>query len=156
MVVYVTENASNAVKSAKDFEIDSANHQRCVAHTLNLIVQKYIRWKNDEEGESNDSEISIKLRAISDTIECIQEYAKYFNRSTIGSNWLKKSMKKSDKLSVMIPLDVITRWNSTYSMIKTGVEIRLHLDGFASYIQTSEGHSEFSSCHDFFQISSKQ
>ena len=37
LVMYVTDNASNAKASATEL---SANHQGCVAHTLNLVVQK--------------------------------------------------------------------------------------------------------------------
>jgi hypothetical protein len=42
IVVYVTDNASNATKSARELGIDPANHHKCVSHTLSLVVQKFI------------------------------------------------------------------------------------------------------------------
>mgnify|MGYP003331552951 CR=1 FL=1 len=36
------DNATNEIKSARDLGV---NHQGYVAHTLNLIMQKFARWK---------------------------------------------------------------------------------------------------------------
>ncbi len=47
LVVHVTDNASNAAKSAWDLNL-YVNHQWYVARSLNLIVQKFIRWKIED------------------------------------------------------------------------------------------------------------
>ena len=55
-----------------------------------------------------------------------------------------------------IPLDVVTRWNSTHHMIKVALELRVHLDGFCSYIHTEEGRSKFNNCSKIAPISHEQ
>jgi hypothetical protein len=68
MVVYVTDNASNATKSVRELGINPANHHKCVAHILNLVVQKFIRWKtNDEDRTILDDELE-RLKTISELI----------------------------------------------------------------------------------------
>ena len=143
MVVYVTDNASNAVKSATEL---SVNHQGCVAHTLNLIVQKLMRWKKEDTNQPSLDGTAEHLSKIADAIATVREYAKYFANSTIGSQWLKGCIQRVNQPPKKIPLDVVTRWNSTLHMLKVAVDLRVHLDAFCSYIHTEEGRSKFKNC----------
>lgn len=106
MVVYVTDNASNATKSARDLGV---GHQGCVAHTLNLIVQKFARWKMPDANQPTLDGISEQLAKISKAIEIVREYAKYLGNSTIGTQWIKMAMERSNEPPRSIPVDVPTR-----------------------------------------------
>ncbi len=149
MVVYVTDNASNATKSARDLGV---GHQGCVAHTLNLIVQKFARWKMPDVNQPSLDGIPQQLNKISKAIEIVREYAKYLSNSTIGSQWVKKSMERSNESPRVIPVDVPTRWNSTLHMIKVALKLRIHLDAFCSYIYTEEGRCASINCSKIVQI----
>jgi hypothetical protein len=65
-------------------------------------------------------------------------------------------VEKADETPKKIPLDVVTRWNSTVRMLKTRIELRLHLDAFSSYIQTTEGRANFTICSKILQITHEQ
>jgi len=128
LVVYVTDNASNATKSATEL---SVNHQGCVAHTLHLVVQKFIRRKIERNNQQSLDGIPEQLDKVADAIATVREYAKYFANSTIGSQWLKECMQRVNVPPKKIPLDVVSRWNSTLHMLKVALDLRVHLMDFA-------------------------
>jgi len=149
IVMYVTDNASNAVKSATEL---SVNHQACVADTLNWIVQNFIRWKNEHSNQPSLDGTADELGKIADAIAAVREYAKYFANSTVGSQWLKECMQRVNRSPKKIPLDVVSRWDSTLHMLKIAVDLRDHLDAFCFYIHT-EGRSKFKNCSKVVPIS---
>ena len=153
IVVYVTDNAANAIKSAQDLQV---NHQGCVAHLLNLVIQKFTRWKIKDKNQSSLDGVPEHLQKITDSIAIVREYAKYLDNSTIGSQWFKDSMKKSNQIPKTIPRDIITRWNSTFLMLKVALKLRAHIDAFCSYIYTDEGSVSFPNCTKIIQISHEQ
>jgi hypothetical protein len=81
-------------------------HCRCAAHVLNLIVQ---------EG----------LKEMSDTIKNIRDSVKYVKSSQARKQRFEKMITEvgisSNKRP---PLDVVTRWNSTYHMLKCADEYK--------------------------------
>ena len=93
---------------------------------------------------------------VADAIATVREYAKYFVNSTIGSQWLKECMQRVNVPPKEIPLDVVTRWNSTLHMLKVALDLRVHLDGFCSYIHTEEGRFKFNNCSKVLPISHEQ
>lgn len=82
MAVYVTDNAFNAQKLAKNSDM---NKERCVARSPNLIVQKCIIFKGEDSTQTTIGGLSDRLKNISDAIEIIRKYSNYFGNSTIGS-----------------------------------------------------------------------
>ena len=153
MVMYVTDNSSNAVKSATELCL---NHQACVADTLNLIVQNFIRMKNEHSNQPNLDGTADELGKIASAIATVREYARYFANSTVGSQWLKECMQRVNRSPKKIPLDVVTRWDSTLHMLKIAVDLRDHLDEFWFYIHTEEGRSKFKNCSKIEPISHEQ
>ncbi|KAK9951399.1 hypothetical protein M0R45_006841 [Rubus argutus] len=81
-------------------------HVRCSAHILNLIVQ---------DG----------LQVIRDFIYKVRESVKYLKRSPFATqkfNHAKAQLKLKDKKKVK--MDCPTRWNSTFLMIKSALEMK--------------------------------
>lgn len=153
LVVYVTDNASNAVKSGRDLGV---NHFGCIAHTLNLIVQKCIRYKCGNGDQSSGDNSSKYLMKTSNAINTLRDYVKFFSCSTAGAQWLKTSMEGSNVPPKKIPLDVATRWNSTVHMLKVGIDVRLHLDAFCLYVNSSEGRKHFPTCSKISEITREE
>lgn len=153
MVVYVTDNTPDAVKSATEL---SVNHQGCVAHMFNLIVQKFIRSKNGDTNQPSLHATAEQLGKIVGAIATVREYAKYFANSTIGSQWLNERMQRVNQPPKKIPLDVVTRWNSTLQMLKVAVDLRDHLDAFCKYIHTEKGRFQFENCSKVVPISNEE
>lgn len=85
-------------------------HMRCVPHILNLIVKS-------------------GLELLDELIEKIQKTARYINSSAQRDEKFLLALSQT-KLNTRrrIPLDVDTRWNSTYQMIVASLELRPAID----------------------------
>lgn len=70
LVMYVTDNASNAKGSATEL---SVSHQGCVAHLLNLVVQKFIRRKIELNNQQSLDGIPEQLDKIAESIATVRE-----------------------------------------------------------------------------------
>ncbi|XP_054785890.1 zinc finger BED domain-containing protein RICESLEEPER 2-like [Prosopis cineraria] len=82
-------------------------HVRCCAHILNLIVQ---------EG----------LKVTSSALHKIRESIKFVKASEARSILFKQCVEQVGSIdtSMGLRLDVPTRWNSTYTMLESGIEYR--------------------------------
>ncbi|KAL1514400.1 hypothetical protein ABEB36_003661 [Hypothenemus hampei] len=98
----VTDNAANIVK-AIDIAFTKRKHIPCFAHTLNLIVQSGLQFKDLQE-------IITKMRAI----------ITWFKQSCIASDALRKAVPSEKKLIQDVP----TRWNSTYYMMERFLDLQ--------------------------------
>lgn len=76
-------------------------HLRCIAHTINLVVQ---------DGVKSIESIRTKLRSV----------VGYFHRSSKGADTLKNKQKLLHPLKQPLALlmEVSTRWNSTFKMLE--------------------------------------
>ncbi|XP_058086418.1 zinc finger BED domain-containing protein RICESLEEPER 2-like [Magnolia sinica] len=94
-------------------------HVRCCAHILNLIVQ---------EG----------LKTIDPTIENIRESVKYIRGSPSRLHVWNEIVKRLN-LSTQrtMKLDVTTRWNSTFEMLDSAIDLRL---AFSHYAQRDSAY----------------
>jgi len=96
VVACVTDNASNMKAAVRKAEW---KHLPCFAHTLNLIVRE-------------------SLKHIQGTVTKVKSVVEYVNRSTVATERLKATQKQMGLEELRLKQDVITRWNSTYYMLK--------------------------------------
>ncbi|XP_068120743.1 zinc finger BED domain-containing protein 4-like [Hyperolius riggenbachi] len=96
----VSDNASN-IKAA--IQKVGWKNVACFAHTLNLIVRE-------------------SLKKIQDTVAKVKNVVEYVHRSTIASERLKATQRQMGLEELRLKQDVVTRWNSTYYMLKRFLE----------------------------------
>ncbi|XP_073729768.1 E3 SUMO-protein ligase ZBED1-like [Misgurnus anguillicaudatus] len=96
VVACVSDNASNIKAAIRKAEW---RHLPCFAHTLNLIVRE-------------------SLKHIQETVTKVKNVVEYVNRSTVATERLKATQKQMGLEELRLKQDVITRWNSTYYMLK--------------------------------------
>lgn len=101
----LTDNAANmgVAATAGGFRV----HIGCFAHTLNLACQKGM-------GIDDVGIILKKLRRV----------VSHFHRSTTATAQLKTKMEQMEMKARKLVIDVDTRWNSTYDMIKVYLKLR--------------------------------
>jgi hypothetical protein len=95
-------------------------HVRCAAHILNLVVQ---------DG----------MDIIKDAIDPVREVVKHVNSSgprLQSFNMLSEMSSLKHKKG--LKLDVLTRWNSTYSMLEEALQFRQALTSYAD-VQNIQG-----------------
>ena len=99
-----TDNAANIVAAIR---LTGWAHVPCFAHSINLVVQS-------------------SLCTVKDVITKLKSIVEFFHRSTNANEKLKEMQKimHPDKLPLILKNDVITRWNSTYYMIKRALDIQ--------------------------------
>ncbi|XP_046332731.2 E3 SUMO-protein ligase ZBED1-like [Haliotis rufescens] len=100
-----TDNAANVTKAIALCE--SVLHVPCLAHTINLAVQK-----------------SLKVKRVSHVLAKIRRIVAFFHRSPKAS-----AMLKDKALLLSLPghdliIDVVTRWNSAYDMMTRFLEMQ--------------------------------
>ncbi|XP_033253302.1 zinc finger BED domain-containing protein 1-like [Drosophila miranda] len=91
-----SDNAANIVSAIK---LGNWRHIPCLAHTLNIIVQKAL---------GPIDSVRVKAKAI----------VEFFNRSSSGFKKLKEINSQLNLPDLKLTQDVPTRWNSTYKMFQ--------------------------------------
>ncbi len=143
----IRDNASNndifikTIKKQKKTFYDI----RCTAHIINLVVQTILRdyilntkskkniieyineFINNEDNDiyifdNNLDNIIIKLRKLINLIKYIQENRKLLFEGI--EKYKREGVISSDYNVIHIPLDNTTRWNSTFNMIKTAIDLK--------------------------------
>lgn len=95
----VTDNASVMFDVARRF---SLKHVACSAHTINLAI-------TDVLGHTDMSQFN-ELRHKCRRIVC------YFKSSTLAATKLAECQAQLNKKCLKVKKEVVTRWNSTYTM----------------------------------------
>ena len=109
--VVITDNASNMTKAMRDASLPQFG---CFAHSLQLAI--------------NDG---LSQRAVIDTIAVCKSIVGHFHRSSIASHNLKRIQQSLDIPQHKLKQD-ITRWNSTFYMLKSIQEQKMALAAYAA------------------------
>lgn len=108
IVTVVTDNGANVVASVNKM-FGKSRHTPCFAHTINLVATVTVGHKN--------------LKPI---ITKVRDIVKWVKNSVINSDQLRKKQTEAGvpegKLKKLI-LDVATRWNSVFFMLKRFIEM---------------------------------
>ena len=100
-----TDNAANIVLAVEKCNV--LCHVRCVAHILNLPVQK-----------------SFKSQNVARVLGRVRAVVGFFHRSSTASAILRKTLTQLELPELKPVMDVVTRWNSTYEMLKRYLKLR--------------------------------
>ena len=105
----VSDNAANMVTAAKEAKLI---HVRCFAHTLQLAIHE-----------------GIKSATIARVSAAGRRMVTHFHHSALATNALLDEQKRRNpgKKTVHLVQDVVTRWNSTYLMMKRIQDLKLSL-----------------------------
>ena len=133
------DNASNNNKflSILRKKNNSINDIRCSAHIINIIVQDIlsdyilhskneyvIDDNNNDNNNNNNTDVSIitKVRKLATLIKYTAENKKLLLEGI--NKYKKECLIPLNYNKTRIPLDNATRWNSTYNMISTTLELK--------------------------------
>jgi len=117
LLALTTDNGSNMVSMgrklgemcAQEFENDGVTHVRCVAHVLNLAAKA-------------------GLAQISTEVKKARVFASKLHNSVLLVGEMQKIAAGLEMKHKMPQVDVVTRWNSTFLMLRRLEEIRLITD----------------------------
>ncbi|XP_076951249.1 zinc finger BED domain-containing protein RICESLEEPER 3-like [Bidens hawaiensis] len=137
-IAYLLRKQPNLYDEGRHF------HIRCMAHILNLILKDGLRENNYH-------------------VECIRKAVRHIRNSTQIMTKFKKCIEESNvQSSRFLCGDMPTRWNSTYEMLKTAVDLREVFFSYevqdSSYIHDLERlpeHSDFGACEKLVELSSR-
>lgn len=107
VVAYVTDNAANVVKAVLD-EL-KASHIRCLAHSLQLSVNKGL---------------DVKMHGMDTLMTKSRKIVGHFHHSTQVEEALHQAQEALQLPTTNLIQDVITRWNSTHNMLTSLVANR--------------------------------
>ncbi|KAJ8333934.1 hypothetical protein SKAU_G00412530 [Synaphobranchus kaupii] len=103
VIAVTTDNASNYINAVEKHL--GAVSVPCVAHTINLAVQK-----------------GLAMKAIETPISRLKATALHFNKSTTDSYRLENKQMQLEVKPAKLINDCPTRWNSTYDMVCRAAE----------------------------------
>ncbi|XP_049813602.1 E3 SUMO-protein ligase ZBED1-like [Schistocerca nitens] len=102
VVCVVSDNAANIVGAIR---LTAWKHIPCFAHTLNLIVQN-------------------GLPHIQPILNKVKKIVEFFKRSSQACTKLKKMQEQLKEPVLTLKQDTVTRWNSTYDMLRRIIEVK--------------------------------
>jgi hypothetical protein len=173
------DNASNNDKFIDLFKAKNKTLYdiRCAAHIINIITQTILKDyilnnqtekaiseytdrlnENTNENENNDI-VTTKLRKLVVLIKYNLENRKLLIEGI--EKYKKEGIIPSNYNTTRIPLDNATRWNSTYKMIKTAIDLKQPLiyiakvttnKDYKRYILTETEWTELNELKNIFEI----
>ncbi|XP_008189831.1 zinc finger BED domain-containing protein 4-like [Acyrthosiphon pisum] len=124
VVAVVTDSGANFKKAIIN-EFTANKHIPCVAHTINLVVEKAI-----EKTQEINVQTKVKSGGVPAIMSKIREIVKFVKRSSKASDSLRKCQKLQGTIEgkYLKPiLDVRTRWNSSFYMIERFSTLAIYL-----------------------------
>uniref|UniRef100_A0A1A8EZV8 HAT C-terminal dimerisation domain-containing protein n=2 Tax=Nothobranchius korthausae TaxID=1143690 RepID=A0A1A8EZV8_9TELE len=100
VVCCVSDNAANITKA---IQILKWTHHPCLAHTINLFVRG-------------------ALKVMKPTVDKVKAIVEFFHRSTTATEKIKSTQRQMGMPELKLKQDCVTRWNSTFYMLKRILE----------------------------------
>jgi hypothetical protein len=113
------------------------NHIPCLAHIINLVVQKFlntvIKENDDNEYDFDHPDMDIapdsdsgdfEVKSFKEILATIRRLAISLRSSTAKWEAFVRACKSYDLSPMTIPLDIVVRWNSTYAMLSASVYLQ--------------------------------
>jgi hypothetical protein len=113
-----TDSAANmvsAIENLKEVFMPNVVHARCTGHILNLSAK-----------------VAMEHSVVQASIEKVRYFCSRIHRSPKLSEMLTHQQIGFNESQIKIVMDVVTRWNSTFDMLKTAQKIKLSLSSIAN------------------------
>ena len=131
-----TDNASNNITMAKELQRKlrnigtewdaSTSHIPCMAHVVNLCVQRFMSATSEKAKELEEDQVS-PIKVI---LEKIRSIARAHRAGQLRREKWVQCCQHNGLPPLMIPTDVTVRWNSTYHMLERALYLRQAIERY--------------------------
>jgi len=166
LVMMLRDNASNGKRACELCDIPSFG---CIGHGFHLITGPFLVKKDKDNDESNDGPCDESTDDVADynseeieeitncfdlsttkviselvkIVSSIRKIVKYVKKSTIAKEYFENLQIAQGHKTLQLDLDVRTRWNSTFAMIRKALRLKVEISMFTNHLTTSIGKKEF-------------
>ena len=166
LTLMLRDGASNGKRACEDWGI---KHMSCINHSLHLVVGPFLLFKRKKKEDGDDDiqvdgdDVFMDNEEFWGNDNCIDYVRNIVNDFRLAMKFLKRSIKSKEILEriqhlqqinrfLSVHLDVKTRWNSTYLMLRRMIEMQTTIEQFQVYYRSTEGKRNFRSSKTKFPI----
>ena len=166
LTLMLRDGASNGKRACEDWGI---KHMSCINHSLHLVVGPFLLFKRKKKEDGDDDvqvdgeDVFMDNEEYWENDNCIDYVRNIVNDFRLATKFLKRSIKCKEMLEriqhlqqinrfLSVHLDVKTRWNSTYLMLRRMIEMQTTIEQFQVYYRSTEGKRNFRSSKTKFPI----